>query len=351
MQGYLLDLEKEALAAIHDAHSKTEREAVRIRYLGRKQGLLTKVIKELPNLSAEEKRIIGPLVNQVKNSIEQAFLTPIPQAPEHDPRKHPKPFRKDLFPSSTDPLIPQDLTAPGPDLPIGKLHPLTIAIDEILSIFQELGFSFADGPEVDWFWYAFEALNMPPDHPAADDFETYFIDAPPHPKYGRMLLRPHTSSVQTRVMEAQKPPFRVIIAGKTYRPNVSARHTPMFHQFEGLVVERQASIGNLKAVLNHFVRRYFGPDIQARLRPHHFNFTCTVCKGKGCPLCKNLGWLELGGAGMIHPNVLKAGGLDPKEWSGYAWGWGIERCIAIKYQVPDIRVLYDNDLRALKSIS
>lgn len=339
MQGYLLELEKEALEAIQNTATKTQLEELRTRYLGRKNGKLTTIIKELPTLPDEEKRVLGPLINQVKHSIEKAL-------------------------SSVDsPNIseaPLDLTAPGSKRPIGKLHPLTIAMNEILSIFQELGFSFADGPEIDWFWYAFEALNMPETHPAADDFETYFIDAPPHPKFGKMVLRPHTSSVQTRVMEKEQPPFRVIIAGKTYRPNVSARHTPMFHQFEGLVIEKNASISNLKALLDYFVRRYFGPEIKVRLRPHHFNFTepsfevditCTVCKGKGCNLCKRLGWLELGGSGMIHPNVLKAGGLDPKEWSGYAWGWGIERCLAIKYQIPDIRVLYDNDLRALGSIS
>jgi phenylalanyl-tRNA synthetase alpha chain len=339
MQGYLLDIEKEALAAIREAKTRGELENLRTKYLGRKNGSLTKIIKDLPNLSPEEKRVLGPLINQIKRSIEEAL-----SSTKQDSISEPQ----------------QDLTAPGRKLPVGKLHPLTIAINEILNIFRELGFSYAESPEIDWFWYAFEALNMPETHPAADDFETYFIDFPPHSKLGKMVLRPHTSSAQTRIMETGEPPFRVIIAGKAYRPNVSARHTPMFHQFEGLVVEKNASIGNLKAILNYFVRRYFGPDIETRLRPFHFNFTepsfevditCTVCKGKGCNLCKHLGWLELGGAGMIHPNVLKAGGLNPNEWSGYAWGWGIERCIAIRYQVPDIRVLYDNDLRALESIS
>lgn len=326
--------------AIAAAKTKGELEELRTKYLGRKNGLLTNVIKELPTLSEEEKRTTGPLVNQVKRSIEEAL-----GGTETELRGQ----------------APQDLTAPGKPLPIGKLHPLTIASNEILGIFKDLGFSiYGSGPEVDWFWYAFEALNMPETHPAADDFETYFLDAAPDPELGKMVLRPHTSSVQTRIMKEYKPPYRVLIAGKTYRPNVSARHTPMFHQFEGVVVEKGSSIGNLKAVLNFFVKRYFGSDIKTRLRPFHFNFTepsfevditCTVCKGKGCTLCKNLGWLELGGAGMIHPNVLKAGGLDPAVWSGYAWGWGIERCLAIKYQIPDIRVLYDNDLRALGSIS
>jgi phenylalanyl-tRNA synthetase alpha chain len=340
MQGYLLDLEKEALAAIGEAKSKRDLEELRTKYLGRKQGLITKVIKDLPALTSEEKRITGPLANQVKRAIEEA-LDSGKEVPIGETRR--------------------DLTAPGKSFPVGKLHPVTLAIIEILSIFKDLGFSiYGPGPEIDWFWYAFEALNMPDTHPAADDFETYFIDTPPDPQLGKMVLRPHTSSVQTRIMKEHRPPYRVLIAGKTYRPNVSARHTPMFHQFEGVVVEKSASIGNLKAVLNYFVQRYFGPEIKVRLRPHHFNFTepsfevditCTVCKGRGCVLCKSLGWLELGGAGMVHPNVLKAGGLDPKAWSGYAWGWGIERCLAIKYQIPDIRVLYDNDLRALGSIS
>jgi phenylalanyl-tRNA synthetase alpha chain len=342
MQGYLLDLEKEALGAIRTAQSARELEDLKVKYLGRRQGELTKLIKDLPAMTPEEKRVIGPLLNQVKSTIEAALK----EAAEAQT-------------SSQRGQLPLDISAPGKKFPVGKLHPVTKAFYEIIEIFQELGFSFADGPEIEWFWYAFEALNIPPDHPAADDFETFFVETKPHPKYGRMLLRPHTSSVQVRVMQDLAPPIRVVSPGKTYRPNYDASHTPMFHQFEGLVIDKNTSIGSLKAVLRFFVQRFFGQDIKIRLRPFHFNFTepsfevditCTVCRGKGCQLCQRTGWLELGGAGMVHPRVLTNVGLDPKVWGGYAWGWGIERCVAIRYQIPDIRLLYENDLRVLKNL-
>lgn len=340
MQGYLLDLEKEALQKIQSAKNSDQLEAIRVRYLGRKGGELTKVISDLPNLTVAERRVIGPLVNEVKASIEDALKEALGTVETHG-----------------EVALPLDVTAPGKKFLVGKLHPVSQAFYEIIEIFKELGFSFADGPEVEWFWYAFGALNMPEDHPAADDLETFFIEARPDPKFGRMLLRPHTSSVQIRTMEQVKPPIRILAPGRVFRPNYDASHTPTFYQFEGLMVDKDLSIGNLKAVLEHFVHRFFGPDVMIRFRPHHFNFTepsfevditCTVCKGEGCPLCKKSGWLELGGSGMVHPNVLQNVGLNPDEWSGFAWGWGIERCLAIRYQIPDIRVLYENDLRLLR---
>jgi len=342
MQAYILDLEQQALTAIKMAKSSSELEEVRIKFLGRKGGLLTKLLRELPDLPDQEKRLMGPLLNQVKSSIEESLKL----AGSGEPK-------------SKQIAQPLDVTAPGKNFPVGSLHPTTKAFYEVIEIFKELGFSYADGPEVEWFWYAFEALNIPPDHPAADDFETFFVESKPNKKYGRLLLRPHTSNVQIRAMESLQPPIRIISPGKTFRPNYDASHTPMFHQFEGLVVDKAVTIGNLKAVLTYFVNRFFGSDIKVRLRPHHFNFTepsfevditCTVCKGKGCPLCKKSGWLELGGSGMVHPNVIKNGGLDPNIWGGYAWGWGIERCVAIRHLIPDIRVLYENDLRVLKKL-
>jgi phenylalanyl-tRNA synthetase alpha chain len=339
MQGYLIELQTKALAEILAAKSSDELEKLRVKYLGRKSGELTKIISELPEMSVADKRVIGPLANQIKTTIESSI--------------------KDALGSSNKigaSTLPLDVTAPGKKYPVGKLHPVSQAFDEIIEIFKEIGFSYASGPEVEWFWYAFEALNMPADHPAADDFETFYIEARPHPKYGRMLLRPHNSSVQIRTMGSSKPPIRIVAPGRSFRPNYDASHIPSFYQFEGLMVDRDVSIGNLKAVLEYFVRRFFGPDIAIRLRPHHFNFTepsfevditCTVCKGKGCPLCEKSGWLELGGSGMVHPNVFKNVGLDPNIWSGFAWGWGIERCVAIRHQIPDVRVLYENDLRLL----
>lgn len=340
MQAYLVDLERQALQAIAAAKTSDEVEALRIKYLGRKGGEVTKVIAELPTMSIADRKAIGPLVNEVKATIESAINGKLGEVK-----------------TSGKASLPLDVTAPGVSFPVGRLHPVSQAYYEILEIFKELGFSYADGPEVEWFWYAFGALNMPENHPAADDFETFFLEARPDPRFGRMLLRPHTSSIQIRVMEKVKPPIRIIAPGRCFRPNYDASHTPSFYQFEGLMVDKNLSIGNLKAVLEYLVRRYFGPEIAIRLRPHHFNFTepsfefditCTVCKGKGCPLCKRSGWLELGGSGMVHPKVLENVGLDPKVWSGFAFGWGIERCVAIKYQIPDIRVLYENDLRVLR---
>ncbi len=340
MQAYLIDLEKEALSKIAAAKTSAELDQLRIKYLGRKGGSLTKIISELPAMSVAERKTVGPLVNQVKTSIESALNDALGSTN-----------------TSAEPQLPFDPTAPGQKFPLGKLHPVSQAYYEIIEIFKELGFSYAQGPEVEWFWYAFGALNMPENHPAADDIETFFIEARANPKYGRMLLRPHTSSVQIRTMETSQPPIRIVAPGRCFRPNYDASHIPSFFQFEGLMVDKNLSIGNLKAVLEHFVKRFFGPEIKIRLRPHHFNFTepsfevditCTVCAGAGCALCSKSGWLELGGSGMVHPKVLKNAGLDPDTWSGFAWGWGIERCVAIKYQIPDVRVLYENDLRVLE---
>lgn len=340
MQAYLVELERKALAEIQGAKTSAELEETRIKYLGRKGGKLTQIISELPTLSTAEKRVVGPLVNEVKAHLEEALKDALGEVE-----------------ATAKPELPLDVTAPGKKFPVGRLHPVSQAYYEIIEIFKELGFGVAEGPEVEWFWYAFEALNMPENHPAADDFETFYIDARADREKGRMLLRPHNSPVQIRVMEAQKPPIRILSPGRSFRPNYDASHIPSFYQFEGLLVDKNLSIGNLKAVLEHFVRRFFGPDIAIRLRPHHFNFTepsfevdvtCTVCKGHGCPLCSRSGWLELGGSGMVHPKVFENVGLDPSEWSGFAWGWGIERAVAIKYQIPDVRVLYENDLKVLR---
>lgn len=244
---------------------------------------------------------------------------------------------------------PFDVTVPGIMPSIGHLHLITQAIKEISDIFTRIGFVRRRYPEIDTDWYAAEGLNIPKDHPARDDQETFYINE-------NVVLTPHTSNGQLREMEAMKrPPIRMISIGKTYRRQIDVSHTPMFHQFEGLLIDKDINITHLIGVGNYFVANYFGPNRRIRLRPHHFQFTepsfeiditCGVCNGNGCRLCK-AGWLELGGAGMVHPNVLKNGGIDPKKYSGFAFGWGVERVLSMKYNLPDIRNIYTTDLRIL----
>ena len=242
-----------------------------------------------------------------------------------------------------------DVTIPGIQPPIGHLHLVTQAIREISAIFTPIGFIRRRYPEVDTDWYAAEGLNIPPDHPARDDQETFYVS-------NAVVLPPHTSNGQLHEMELMKrPPIKMINIGKTYRRQIDISHTPMFHQFEGLLIDKGINITHLIGVGNYFVQNYFGPDRRIRLRPHHFQFTepsfeiditCGVCRGVGCRLCK-AGWLELGGAGMVHPTVLKNGGINPDKYSGFAFGWGVERVLAMKYDLPDIRNIYTTDLRIL----
>ncbi|MDO8599109.1 MAG: phenylalanine--tRNA ligase subunit alpha, partial [bacterium] len=267
-----------------------------------------------------------------------------------------------------------DVTAPGQRPPSGHLNPIAEAIRDITAIFERIGFIRVRHPEVDSDYYAFEALNMPPDHPARDEWETFFVkpeasakggpasggDSRKH-QAGRVVLTPHTSNGQVREMEKGVLPIRMINIGKCYRRQIDATHTPMFHQFEGLLIDRNIAVTHLKGTLDSFVASYFGPGRRTRLRPYHFQFTepsfeidisCAVCGGSGirdggkCTTCKS-GWLELGGAGMVHPNVLRAGGIDSEEYSGFAFGWGVERVLMMRAGLSDIRLLYNNDLRWL----
>jgi phenylalanyl-tRNA synthetase alpha chain len=235
---------------------------------------------------------------------------------------------------------------------------VTKAIREITKTFERIGFYRVRYPEVEWDWYAFEALNMPPDHPARDEWETFFIDREPVGPKGRRILTPHTSSGQLREMERKELPIRMVNISTCYRREINLTHVPMFHQFEGLVIDEGITIAHLKGVLDYFVKNFFGPDREVRIRPFHFQFTepsfeidisCGLCHGKGCRMCKR-GWLELGGAGMVHPNVLKAGKIDSKKYSGFAFGWGVERSYMMKsgLQIPDIRMLYQSDIRFLR---
>lgn len=334
------------------AKSLEDLENVEIRYLGRK-GELTGMLKGLANVTAEERPVLGQLANQVK----QSGLDLIAARREELNRE------KLSAIAETERV---DVTEPGVRPPEGHLHVMTQTIREITGIFEKIGFYRTRYPEVDWDWYAFEALNMPPDHPARDDWETFFMDAPVSDKknQGKMVLTPHTSNAQIHELQRHEFPIRMLNIAKCYRRQVDATHTPVFHQFEGLYVDKDVNITHLRGVLDYFAKEFFGPGRVSRIRPHHFRFTepsfevdfsCGVCNATGkvngqkCKVCKR-GWLELGGAGMVHPNVLKACGVDPKKYSGFAFGWGIERLAMMKEgtQLDDIRILYQNDVRFLK---
>ncbi len=321
------------------AKDKKELERLKIEYLGRK-GKINQILKSLPDLDQEQKVALGRTANELKQAIKSAIesklksLTSSPQTGWYD------------------------WTAPGQKLSLGHLHPITLAIKEITDIFTRIGFTRVRYPEVDWDWYVFESLNMPKDHPARDEWETIFIDETKSRKYGQMVLTTHTSNGQVREMERVKsPPIRMLNLGKCFRRQQDATHTVMFHQFEGLVVDKNISIPHLKGTLDYFGQQFFGPKIKSRIRPFNFkftepsfevDFTCTACKGKGCRFCKS-GWVEVGGAGMVHPNVLKAGNIDHAKYSGFAFGWGVERVLRLKpgLDIADIRLLYSSNIEFL----
>ena len=333
------------LEHIKRAKNLNELENLKIKLLGR-NGLINQLLKKIKDISSDQKKEYGQKINQLKKIIEETI------ASQEEKLKN----------SSQKPFF--DKTLPGKTYPKGSLHPLTYIIDEITDIFSQLGFTRVSYPEVEWEYFSFEALNMPKNHPARDDFETFFIDAPENSQFGKMVLSPHTSSGQNREMKRTKPPIRMINIAKTYRPNWDTTHTPMFHQFEGLCIDENINITHLKGTIDFFVKKFFGKDRTIRLRPAHFQFTepsfeidvsCGVCGGTGvykkekCKVCKS-GWLELAGAGIVHPNVLKAGGIDTKKYSGWAFGFGPERCMMMREEmtIDDIRILYNGDIRFLE---
>ncbi len=341
----------EAKETLAHALSLDDVDALEIRFLGRK-GELTNLLKMLATVSAEERPRFGALANEAKKKIEAFILSSRDRLSAQEATAQ---FAEER----------EDVTEPGTRPPEGHLHLMTQAIREITDIFAQAGFTRVRYPEVEWDWYAFEALNMPKDHPARDDWETFFMDAPTSAKWGRMLLTPHATSGTARQLAEQKPPIRTINISKTYRRQIDVTHVPVFHQFDGVYADKGVSITHLRGVLDYFARAFFGPGRKTRLRPHHFRFTepsfeidvsCGVCGGTGmmgnkekCRTCKQ-GWLELGGAGMLHPSVLKAAGLDPSVYSGLAFGWGVERTYMMKegMRLDDMRVLYKNDLRFLQ---
>ncbi len=333
------NLKNQALSSIIEAKSKEELEQIRINYLGRK-GELTDLIKELPKLEAEQRKEIGILINDAKKIVEDSIKQRISILREQKTKKEDQWF---------------DITLPGKKPSLGHLHLITLATQEIVNIFKKIGFKQVSYPEVEWDWYAFKGLNMPKNHPARDEWETFFIKDLNNKKYDGAVLTPHTSSGQLRELEKHKPPIRMFNIAKCYRRQIDASHTPMFYQFETLVVDKGINITHLKGTLDYFVKQYFGQNRKTRIRPFHFQFTepsfevditCLVCGGKGCKVCKE-GWMEIGGAGMVHPQVLKNGGLDPKKYTGFASGFGLERVLMMKYGINDIRLLFNSDFRFL----
>ncbi|MFZ6015333.1 MAG: phenylalanine--tRNA ligase subunit alpha [Patescibacteria group bacterium] len=348
LQALRLQIEKD----IKGADTLEVLDELEIKYLGRK-GELTSLLKGLASVSAEERPKLGALANEVKQAGQEVL----------DKR------RAELADSKFAALADaerEDMTEPGKRPPEGHLHIVTQTIREIVEIFEKIGFYRTRYPEVDWDYYAFESLNMPPDHPARDEWETFFMDAPESSKkkQGKMVLIPHTSNAQAHELEKHEFPVRMLNIAKCYRRQSDATHSPMFHQFEGLYVDEGVNLTHLRGILDYFAKEYFGPGRVSRIRPHHFRFTepsfevdfsCGVCNATGfvnghkCKVCKR-GWLEIGGAGMVHPNVLKASDVDPKKYSGLAFGWGIERIAMMKEgrQIDDIRILYQSDVRFLK---
>lgn len=322
-------------------NSLQDLETLSVKYLGR-NGEINALLKQISSVQESERKQFGQDVNTLKKEIEERVAK----------------IRTSLV-TQSDELSSIDPTLPGIKYPQGSLHVTTYAIEEITKIFAKIGFIRMSYPEIDWEYTAFEALNMPSNHPARDDFETFFIDNPTHNKLGRMVLTPHTSNGQNREMKRLgKPPIRMINIGKTYRPNWDVTHVPMFHQFEGMCIDKDINISHLKGTLDYFVKSFFGEKREARIRPFHFQFTepsfevdvsCGICFGKGCKSCKS-GWHELGGAGMIHPNVLREGGIDPNEYTGFAFGWGVERVFSMRedFKLDDIRLLYSGDIRFLE---
>ena len=328
-------IKAEAMAAV--ASPDANLEELRIKYLGKK-GELTSILRGMGALSPEERPIVGQLANEVRAEIESAIK-------ERSAELAAKELENKLVAEKVD------VTVPGKAPAMGHIHPLTATQRELENIFIGMGFSIIEGPEVEYDYYNFEALNIPKDHPARDTQDTFYIT-------DNILLRSQTSPVQVRAMEKQQPPIRVVSPGRVYRSDaVDATHSPLFHQFEGLVVDKGITMGDLKGALETFAKALFGEETKLRFRPHHFPFTepsaevdvsCFVCGGKGCRLCKGEGWIEILGAGMVHPFVLSNCGIDPEVYSGFAFGVGIERVAMARYGIDDMRHLYENDMRFLE---
>jgi phenylalanyl-tRNA synthetase alpha chain len=338
----LVKQSQELLVQLSKEKNNSDFDKLNIKYLGKK-GLFNQLAGQIKILKNEEKKEFGQILNQLKKNLEKELKSR--QQAKTDFQQH------------------LDLTLPGTKQDVGHVHPVSQAIEEISQIFEKIGFIRGRYPEVDWDHYVFAALNMPANHPARDEWETFFVDTPPHHQLGKMVLTTHTSNGQVREMERVKgqPPIRMINISRCYRRQSDNTHTQMFHQFEGLVVDKNINIQHLKGTIDYFAKEFFGPKTKSRIRPFHFKFTepsfevdfsCQICGGSGyiknednkktnCRFCKS-GWHEVGGAGMVHPNVLKAGGIDSEKYRGFAFGWGVERSYTLKQSlnIDDIRLFY-----------
>jgi len=336
MQKKLMEIQEIALNLIEEAKDITIIQEIRVKYLGKK-GELTTILKSMGGLSNEERPIVGKMVNDVKKVVEaklEFISKEIKEAEKNEKLKNE--------------VI--DITLPGKKQIIGKRHPLELTLEKMKDIFISMGFTIEDGPEVELDYYNFEALNIPKNHPARSEQDTFYIN-------DNIVLRTQTSPVQIRVMEKQEPPIKMISPGKVYRADsVDPTHSPIFYQMEGLVIDKGVTFADLKGTLELFAKKMLGDKVKTKFRPHHFPFTepsaemdatCFVCGGKGCNVCKGSGWIELLGCGMVHPDVLKNCGLDPEVYSGFAFGFGVDRMVMLNYDLDDIRLLYESDMRFL----
>lgn len=337
MKEQLEAIRQKALNELENAASIQDIEAVRIKFLGKK-GELTGILKQMGKLSAEERPVVGQLANVIRSEIEAKI--------EEDSKAIAQKHQAEKLKAEKI-----DVTLPGKAKVLGSRHPLTVVLNDIKDIFIGMGFDIVDGPEVEKDYYNFEALNIPKDHPARDTQDTFYINE-------NIVLRTQTSPVQVRVMEKQQPPIRIISPGRVFRSDaVDATHSPLFHQIEGLVVDKGVSFADLKGTLEIFIKQLYGEDSVVRFRPHHFPFTepsaevdvqCFNCHGAGCPLCKGEGWIEILGCGMVHPKVLETCNIDPEVYSGFAFGLGLERIAMRRYNINDLRLFFENDVRFLK---
>ena len=339
----LEELRSNALRELEGISNVKDFESWRVRYLGKKSELIS-VLRSLAALPLEERKTVGARANEVKADLENSL------------EQHMQALEARLAATAEGEAV--DITLPGRPLPIGHLHPITQTLHEICDIFVSMGFQVVEGPEVEWNYYNFEALNIPSEHPARDSMSTSWVDYETEDGEKSMLLRTHTTSVTARSIETMKPPIRVIAPGKVYRYEASdATHVPMFHQIDGVAVDEDITMSDLKGTLYEFARRFFGEERKVRFRCDYFPFVepgvemaieCLVCSGKGCRLCGESGWIEILGAGMTHPRVLRYGGIDPEVYGSFAFGIGIDRLPMLRYGIDDIRLLYNSDIRFLR---
>lgn len=336
MKEKLESIKNSALKELKEAVNGSELENIRVKYLGKK-GELTQILRGMGALTAEERPIVGKIANEVRENIEGFIAKAADEIKEIEKKKR---LEKEVI----------DISMPGKKQIIGKRHPLDLTLESMKEIFISMGFTIEEGPEVELDYYNFEALNIPKNHPARGEQDTFYIN-------DNIVLRTQTSPIQIRTMENNKPPIKMIAPGKVYRSDaVDATHSPIFYQMEGLVVDKGITFADLKGTLEMFAKKMFGENVKTKFRPHHFPFTepsaemdatCFVCGGKGCRVCKGSGWIELLGCGMVHPQVLRNCGIDPEVYSGFAFGFGVDRMVMLKYGIDDIRQLYESDMRFL----